>query len=402
MALGSIRWIWALAHLFCISVFLVQLFQLLPSYFAPSMTYTEVTNVQLKDMDFPLDFEICVKPLLNSTALGQFGYLSSYHYTVGGNPDNTLIGWGGHNNNDSGAVISAEEVLKAARMNVTKTLLSEVYVSTYSGNITGNLVYNMVTLDKINWLYECFTLNLSNVKGADLNGMEGMSVVFNRSDDIILKNNVSIELRVRGQALASQREIKEFRLYASGDDMRISVDDVKLDKFSTYIVKIKKNVFVEEDRTKNCRNYPNLDFHSYKDCDFQYMKNKVKEIAPGMNLNPPWLTNDLDNVTTKPVELTIASYSFVSFQLGRLFSGIATSDCPLPCTTISTEAKLTDKYEHVNPGFGLQFQQTVEVIKERGSNNVKLFQFYETFLALGDFDQDDDTNSQQLPVRSAK
>merc|ERR1712222_78711 len=80
-----------------------------------------------------------------------------------------------------------------------------------------------------------------------------------------------------------------------------------------------------------------------------------------MNLIPPWLTNDLDNVTTKPVELTIASYSFVSFQLGRLFSGIATSDCPLPCTTISTEAKLTDKYEHVNPGFGLQFQQTVEV-----------------------------------------
>ena len=360
MALGGIRWIWALAHLFCTSVFLVQLFQLLPSYFAPAMTYTEVTNVQLKDIDFPLDFEICVKPLLKTTVLRQLGYLSTYHYTVGGSPDNTLIGWGGHYNN-SEAVTSAEEVLKAARMNVTKNILSKVYVSTYGGNITENLVYNMVTLDKINWLYECFTLNLSKVSRADLNGMEGMSVEFNRSDDIISKNKVSVELRVRGKDLASRREIKEHQLYASGNNMRLSAGSIKIDQFSTYIVKIKKNVFVEEDRSKNCRNYPNLDFHSYKDCDFQFMKNKVKEIAPGMNLMPAWLTDDLDNVTTKPVGFTSASYSFVSYQLGRLFSGIATSDCPLPCTTVSTEAKLTDKYEHVNPGFVLQFQQTVEV-----------------------------------------
>ena len=87
------------------------------------------------------------------------------------------------------------------------------------------------------------------------------------------------------------------------------------------------------------------------------MKNKVKEIAPGMNLMPPWLTDDLDNVTTKPVKFT----RFVSYQLWRLFLGIAKSDCPLPCTTISTEAKITDKFEHVEPGFILQFPQTVEV-----------------------------------------
>ena len=98
-------------------------------------------------------------------------------------------------------------------------------------------------------------------------------------------------------------------------------------------------------------------YSSYKDCDFQFMKNKVKVIAPGINLMPPWLTDDLNNVTSKPVRFS----SFVSYQLGRLFLGIANSDCPLPCTTISTEAKITDKFEHVQPGFILQFQQTVEV-----------------------------------------
>ena len=355
MALGSVRWIWTLApHILCISGFLVQLFQLLPTYFAPSMTYTEVTNVQLKDIDFPLDLKICVKPLLNQTVLQQFGYLSTYHYAVGGNHDNTLIGWKGHNNKNSGEIFSAGKVLKAARMNVTKNLLSRVDISTYGGNATKNLV-NKVTLDKINWLYECFTLNLSNIRKADLNGMEAIGVYLNRSDDIVLKTD--FELRVTGETLTSKREIKEHRLYASGNAMKLSSGAVKQDTVSSFVVKIMKKVFVEEDRTKNCRNYPNQDFGSYKDCDFQFMKKKVKEIAPGINLMPPWLTEDLDNVTTEPVKFT----SFVTHQLGRLFLGIAKSDCPLPCATISTEAKITDKFEHVEPGFILQFPQTVEV-----------------------------------------
>ena len=357
---GHARWIWALAYFFSTSLFFVQLFKLLPNYFAPTMTYTEVTNVPLKDIDFPLDFEICLKPLLNRTALQEFGYLSQFHYTVGANLDNTLIGWAGHNSTlcaghkNNSAAASAEEVLKAARMNVTKHILSGVYISTFGGNSTANLVYT-VTLDKINWLYECFTLNLSNVRRTDLNGMEGVAIYFNRTEDIVLKT--SFELRVMGTTLASRREIQEHRLYASGNAMKLSSGAVKQDTVSSFIVKIKKNVFVEEDRTKNCRNYPNHDFDSYKDCDFQFMKNKVKEIAPGMNLMPPWLTDDLNNVTSKPVKFS----SFVSYQLGRLFLGIANSDCPLPCTTISTEAKITDKFEHVEPGFILQFQQTVEV-----------------------------------------
>ena len=89
-----------------------------------------------------------------------------------------------------------------------------------------------------------------------------MSVNFNQSNDIFLKNNASLELRVWGKTLASRRAIHELQLFASGDAFKLSSRDVKLDQFSTYIVKIKKNVFVEEDLTKNCRNYPNQDFLS--------------------------------------------------------------------------------------------------------------------------------------------
>ena len=357
---GHARWIWALAYFFSTSLFFVQLFKLLPNYFAPTMTYTEVTNVPLKDIDFPLDFEICLKPLLNRTALQEFGYLSQFHYTVGANLNNTLIGWGGHQSNNSRGVTSAEEVLKAARANVTTNCLSNVHISTHSGNATGNLV-DRVSLDKINWIYECFSLNLSNVDKSDMNGMEGIAVNFNQSDDSFSKNNVSLEFQVWGKTLASRRVIQELQLYASGEAMKLSRDDVKRNLYSTYIVKIKKNVFVEEDGTKNCRNYPNQDFVSFKECDFQYMKNKVKEVAPKLDLLPPWLADDLDHVTRDPVEFSQSQFGHISYQLGRLIGGLDASDCPLPCTTISTEAKLTGKSDRESSGFALQFQSSVEV-----------------------------------------
>ena len=44
------------------------------------MTHTEVP---LKDMDFPLDIKICVKPFLKTSILNQFGYESPATYAVG-------------------------------------------------------------------------------------------------------------------------------------------------------------------------------------------------------------------------------------------------------------------------------------------------------------------------------
>ena len=357
---GLGKWIWALAYLFSTSLFLFQLFKLLPNYLSPTMTNTEVTNVPLKDIDFPLDIEICLKPLLNSTVIQEFGYLSSYHYTVGANIDSTLIGWGGFHTNNSGAVTSGEEVVKAARMNVTRNCLSNLYIGANGGNFTRNLV-DMVSLDKINWLYECFSLNLSNIKKTGFNSMEAIAVKFNQSDEIFLKNNVSLELRVFGKTFASRRVIQELQLYASGDGIKLSRDDQRRKVLSTYIVKIKKNVFVEEDRTKNCRNYPNQDFVSYKECDFQYMKKRVKEMTPKLDLMPPWLTDDLEYVTTESVKFSHSSFSHISHQLGRLILGLDISNCPLPCTTISTEAKLTNKFASDSSGFALQFQKSVEV-----------------------------------------
>ena len=88
-----------MAHLLCLSVFLVQLIQQIPAYISPTMTYTVVENKPLKDMEFPVDIQICIKPILNSTVLQRYGYRQPNFYPLGAvlNGDNkTLVGWGGH------------------------------------------------------------------------------------------------------------------------------------------------------------------------------------------------------------------------------------------------------------------------------------------------------------------
>ena len=59
---------------------------------------------------------------------------------------------------------------------------------------------------------------------------------------------------------------------------------------SEYIVKIRKNVYVEQDPRKTCKNYPTEKFSSYAECDTKFMRDTVEEAAPGLNLTPPWLT----------------------------------------------------------------------------------------------------------------
>ena len=112
-------------------------------------------------------------------------------------------------------------------------------------------------------------------------------------------------MRLQGKSLATQRGIPEHRFHSLGDA-------IKLDKVSasTFIVKIKKNVFVEEDPSKTCRNYPNPDFASYQDCDSMYLREKVKEIDPA--LNPPWLKENLENVIVDPINVSPQNLSMTS------------------------------------------------------------------------------------------
>jgi hypothetical protein len=130
-----------------------------------------------------------------------------------------------------------------------------------------------------------------------------------------------------------------------------------------YWVNVQKNVFVEEDPTKNCRNYPNPYYASYRECDDQWMKDTVARLAPG--LVPIWLADNLETVTTQHFAPGITdSMTDDGFTLGDMADGTSLSDCPLPCSTIYTETRFLSEsiYEHEGYSLiGITFSPSVQV-----------------------------------------
>ena len=119
-------------------------------------------------------------------------------------------------------------------------------------------------------------------------------------NEAIEKNNLSVVIQLQGETLASHRHIRRHKFHHSGD---------KIDEFSAdYIVEVKKRVIVEEDPSNTCRNYPNEDFATYMDCDDKFMAETFKDITNGLNVTPPWLTDNLNDVTVTPVPWLNASW----------------------------------------------------------------------------------------------
>ena len=66
--------------------------------------------------------------------------------------------------------------------------------------------------------------------------------------------------------------------------------------FKEYTIQISNNIFVPEDKTKNCAVYPNRVFESYRDCDEKFLQNFVSSFDPP-DLVPVWLAESFGNVT---------------------------------------------------------------------------------------------------------
>ena len=288
-AFSKTRLAMAFAYFLCTAMFLVQLISLLPSYVSPTRTHTEVKEVPLKTIDFPFEIHICITPSLNASAIKQFGYDDLLYYLFGlGKYNPYLIGWGGFNNK-SEAMTTPREVLNKAKIEVPQNLIGEIKIITQADRT----LECKGALETIGLLGHILTI--TNIGEEDIKGIKWLEIDFNRT--VLETNNFTLELRLQGKSLSARRGIPEHRFYSLGDA-------IKLDKgsASTYVVKAKKNVFVEEDPSKTCRNYPNPDFASYKDCDSKHLRQKVKEIDP--ELNPPWLAEELENGIVEPIHVS--------------------------------------------------------------------------------------------------
>jgi hypothetical protein len=354
------KFYWLLVQLACSTALMVQLgFVIWNGFIRPSVTNTVVEQRNMKDMDLPVVLKICIAPGFDHVALIEAGYLNVYDYFYGyskyNTANSTMIGWAGHTNT-SRPQADVNKILNRVRAHTLEEVVSDIRVYTYTEGIREGLFFPInITeahyLSVVNYPHNCYTLDLTRnsvVKEHSINALYISFSNFKRPSG----KDLSVKVIVQDSSLVCDRNIKDHLAYSEGAEIRLDKMNVRRE----YVVKIKKTVFVKEDPTKVCQNYPTSDYVSYRDCDDQWMKNGLARDAPG--LVPFWLTNDWKKVTTGYLP---SSTGFFPFPFGDLFSGDVVSDCLLPCTTVHTETRFSEEAIDDKTQVSLAFSPTVEV-----------------------------------------
>jgi hypothetical protein len=336
---------WILVNLSCTAALLVQLASVLEGYISPKETRTHTVERQLVDLGSPVIISICVKPGFNEVALRQAGYRNAYWYFSGSTPFNSsMVGWAGHGS--SGRPLDGvAAVLDKVKMHTAKEVIKSVTVVFQSNE---REIYEAY-LDHLNFPHNCYTVNLSQSVEGDDKKINQLDIEFNN-----ITMPLAVEVHLQGQSLATRRMIKTHSFYSAGERIVLEGHGT----WRSYAVQLRANVFVEEDPSQNCRNYPNPAFASYRECDDQYMRDTVATIHPG--LVPVWLADDLAQVTS--MAAANPEIKKQSVTLADLFEGSKTSDCPLPCTTLHTDTRfITDMINTYMTMITLIFSPTVQV-----------------------------------------
>merc|ERR550532_2611286 len=124
----------------------------------------------------------------------------------------------------------------------------------------------------------------------------------------------------------TNRDITEHFFYSTGDSMKARSGVV-----TKFVMEISENIYNEQDKSKNCKNYPNENFASYFDCEEHF----VQQTCQSFGVAPIWLFEDLKNVTRDPVHSPDSRLSCL-----YLYSGDKKPHhCPLPCRTFHVNTK---------------------------------------------------------------
>ena len=184
----------------------------------------------------------------------------------------------------------------------------------------------------VNYFDNCVTVDfLKN----DVIRAEGIANIFVYIFDQTFHSDfTSVEIIPVDRNLFTDRNLKNTRLYYFGPNI-VMAKDAPPRSSDDYILELKQDIFVENDASKNCVNYPNADYDSYNDCDKNFTLRKLAEHY-GPDLVPIWATLDMKSVTQ-------SHFVDWSYDYGSLYDGTVKSDCPLPCTTTSVNARFISR-----------------------------------------------------------
>ena len=268
------------SNYFCIAALLVQLGNVLnESLINPNLINTQVTLINLfnlintqvtermlADRDFPLVIKICLKDApFKTEALKKFGFKDKAAYFLGefNESDKNVQGWA-ETHSDGFVMTTAKDVLKELSPKVGD-VVKDIQMQDPSARPSDpwqHLPLDLVSQERPTFPKFCFTLKIGEADKVKKQGLRSLKIRFTGIQNL--------QFIVLGATLYCKRNIKEQNVFASGSP-------IQLDKYesSEYLIQIKENIFVEEDKTKNCQNYPNAKFVSYGNCDEEFLKEQV-------------------------------------------------------------------------------------------------------------------------------
>ena len=161
-------------------------------------------------------------------------------------------------------------------------IVEELWIKNKNGNWKNITVMNsFVTRSDLFFGSYCFTLSKTLTSGSlefffkPMNGVKSVS--------LFLKDTLRLV----------HRALPEHDLdYVGGRDMTVSLSSGQLTQFD---LKISQNIQVEDNRSQNCRNYPDAGFESYGECDNAYVLKKLKALY-GEHFVALWTAENISEV----------------------------------------------------------------------------------------------------------
>ena len=164
-----------------------------------------------------------------------------------------------------------------------------------------------------------------------------------------------IEIQFDNKDLASRRQILVHNMNHEGAMMKYQNSSRAL---YMYTVELFEEVFIKEDLTKNCTDYPNAQYNSYKDCDLSFgLSTLAQNVGP--DFMPLWASDDASKVTVGPVFFNVTSGYNTHLNLAN---GLRLSDCKMPCKIIKTKSKFQGSVaSSASYGISVTFKKDIQV-----------------------------------------
>ena len=166
-------------------------------------------------------------------------------------------------------------------------MLDEVKIQMQSGEYLRRVSGKSIRWSLMPQFPACQTLDLSHY--FDMTSNAPVHIFF----DLKQTKNLGITLEIGD----TRKSVVKRKLRSNSFDYEgtvIEFEDIQTSMVKTYALTLSQTINLEADEGKHCKNYPNENFSSYRECDETFVYN---EVVNNFNIMPFWAAKSIDEIT---------------------------------------------------------------------------------------------------------